>query len=518
MKPAITEELGARKAMSDWVGRTLGRYEILAEIRQDDLGGLYQARDMMSGRIVSIRILPRSLTEDDPSLRQRLAREVERQSRLSHPHIARVYALEEIERHLCLVSDYVAGRTLRERLREEGSLRPEEARRIVSDIAAALDEAHQQGILHGDVRPSNIIIAEGGQAMLTDLGLAHIVQPPRPRRDRALGGAPAYMAPEIVRGEKPGPSTDLYALGIVLYEMLTGRPPFQGEDTEVMLAQVNEAPVPPSQVNPRLPTTLDAVFSRALAKVPSDRYRTAAQMAGDLAMVRAGARPFPVPMRTFLLMGVVLALVVAGGLAFRSILSRSRERPASPPVSLPAGSGLFGIYEVTAPQRMAPGETATVRLAIHIPTGLSPQDLPAAPLSPLQMVTENTIWGSVTLCRYIWGRLQATGLEVLGPSDVRRSIQPQGAEWLWDIQCPLGVRTPSKRSISIEMFVRQANADGTYRDIPLKNLHFDVEVVTGRAKAPSAMVIAGVVAACALGLLAIRALRARSKRARNRAF
>ena len=270
-------------AVSDLVGRTLGNYEILAEREQDELGTVYQARETLSGRLVSLRLLHRSWVDDDPSLRRRLALQVERLGRLSHPRVVRLLALEESERNLFLVSEWAEGQPLRERLRRQGALRPEQARQILQDVAAALDEAHRQGLVHGDVHPGNILLSADGHALLANTGIVWTVRPLAPRTperghtDRLLIGAPSSMAPEVVRGEKPTPASDLYALGVVLYEMLTGRPPFAGEEHELLWAQVHDTPPPPSRWNRHLPAQSDTVLAKALAKAPDARYATAAR-------------------------------------------------------------------------------------------------------------------------------------------------------------------------------------------------------------------------------------------------
>jgi len=487
--------------MPDLVGRTLGRYEITREISRNDSRDVYEANDTMLARTVRISVVHPRLIESDPSLKRRLTLAIARLKQLSHARIARMYALEEIEGYVCVISEYTPGHSLRDLLQRQGALRPEQARQIVDDIGAALDEAHRQGILDVDVSPTNIVVSAEGQATLVDLGLTQILQFPRAdSRDRTRGGPPTYMAPEIARGKMPSRSSDNYALGIVLYEMLTGRPPFQGDASSVMLAHMNQMPLPPSQVNRRLPRAVDTVLAKALAKDPADRYASATQMAGDLKSLTAYTAPtLPTSSRTWRLLGAIVLLIVALAWGFHALSGRRQREHAAPP----SGAASMGTYEVTLPKRIQPGEEATVRLAIHIPGNLSPQDLPTILPKAYQASVDSALYGSVGLCRCIWARLESADFTVSGPNTVRRTVRSSGAEWLWNICCRPEIASSGKRPAAIQIFVRQAGADGVPQDLLLKEIRFDIEVTTGGLALPAAVLGIGAAVALALVLFVI---------------
>ncbi len=264
--------------MLEWIGRIFGRFEILGELHRDELGIVYRARDLVSEREVSLRVLHRHLSESDPSLRQRLSRGIGKLVSFVHPHVSRLYGMDEMQRYICLVSAYVPGRKLSEILAKE-PLEPDRAYSIVADLASALDEAHRQGIVHGDLSAASVTISAQGKALLDDLGLAMLITPPTAGAERRVRAVPdAPMPPEVQQGHTPTPASDRYALAALLHEMLTGRPP------ATTLAQEGKGMAPRSSP---LAAPFDVILSKALAADPDARYATATAMVAELPRPRA---------------------------------------------------------------------------------------------------------------------------------------------------------------------------------------------------------------------------------------
>ncbi|MBI2931086.1 MAG: serine/threonine protein kinase [Planctomycetes bacterium] len=272
----------------------IGPYEILSRLGAGGMGVVYRARHPELQRDVALKLLAPG--EDD----ERFLREARAAARLSHPSIVPVFETGRHEGRLFTVMELVDGRSLAERLKA-GPLEPPEAASLVAQVARALQHAHQAGILHRDVKPSNILLDREGHARLADFGIARDLA--RQTRGTASGsvlGTPAYMAPEQVEGQSSSAS-DIYALGATLYECLTGSPPFEGATPAQLLQRaLNEDPIPPRR-RARVPRNLEAICLKALAKKPAGRYPSAGAMADDLERFLRGqpvtARPAPAILR-----------------------------------------------------------------------------------------------------------------------------------------------------------------------------------------------------------------------------
>jgi serine/threonine-protein kinase len=204
---------------------------------------------------------------------------------LQHPNIVTIFDVEQLDESVRLVMAWVDGEDLQHVLEREGPMPPERAASIIEQLASALDHAHNQPIpvLHRDVKPSNVMLGRDDRVVLTDFGVARLAGDMTFTQAGQLVGTPAYMAPELVQGVDADRRTDLYSLGIVLYQMLTGRPPFRAETPLAVLhAQLNAPPPPPSSFVPSLPPTVDRVLMMALEKDPNHRYQTASQLAREL--------------------------------------------------------------------------------------------------------------------------------------------------------------------------------------------------------------------------------------------
>src|SRR3954454_20893704 len=266
-----------------------GRYELHRRIARGGMADVFLARDSLLDRPVALKVLfPEFAT--DRSFVERFRREAQSAANLSHPNIVGVYDWGESGGTYFIVMEYVDGRSLAQVLRDDGALSPDRAADITTDIASALGFAHRNGVVHRDVKPGNVLISPSGQVKVTDFGIARAVttQENLTQTGTVMGTA-TYFSPEQARGEAVDPRSDVYSLGVVLYEMLTGKPPFAGENpVAVAYKHVQETPVPPRQVDPALPSSLEAVTLKALAKNPANRYASADDLAADLRRFREG--------------------------------------------------------------------------------------------------------------------------------------------------------------------------------------------------------------------------------------
>ncbi len=273
----------------------LGRYEVLAELGRGAMGTVYQARDPKIDRLVAIKTIsvPGTQASGQPDFRERFFREARAAGRLSHPGIVTVYDVEEDpETGPYIVMEYVPGRTLDQLLSAENHrLSPATALDLTEQLARALHYAHSQCIIHRDVKPANIIVTEDGRAKIADFGIAKLDLTQFTATGQVFG-TPSYMSPEQIEGEEVDARSDLFSLGVILYSMLTGYRPFQGNSAATISYKlVYKDPVPVTALNSALPVHLDYVVSRALAKSPAQRYRSGHEMALDLQDIEAGSAP-----------------------------------------------------------------------------------------------------------------------------------------------------------------------------------------------------------------------------------
>jgi serine/threonine-protein kinase len=265
------------------------RYEVLRRIARGGMADVYLARDLLLDRPVALKVLFREFATD-PSFVQRFRREATAAANLSHPNIVGVYDSGEANGTYFIVMEYIEGRSLAQIIRDDGPLSPDRAADITTDVAAALGFAHRNGVVHRDVKPGNVLISPIGQVKVADFGIARAVSTQENlTQTGTVMGTATYFSPEQARGEPVDPRSDVYSLGVVLYEMLTGAPPFSGENpVAVAYKHVQETPVPPRQVDPALPASLEAVTLKALAKNPANRYASADDLAADLRRFRDG--------------------------------------------------------------------------------------------------------------------------------------------------------------------------------------------------------------------------------------
>jgi serine/threonine protein kinase len=260
--------------------RRLGKYEILEEIGRGGFATVYKARDTTLDRIVALKVLAAHLLSD-PTFVKRFRAEFETVSNLHYPNIVSVYEYGEVQGQPYIAMEYVAGRTLKQIIEErDAPLLLDEAYHIVRQVASALTHALRQGVVHRDLKPSNIMVDAEGHAKLTDFGIAKIAGRAFQTTTGRIFGSPEYMSPEQARSEELDHRSDVYSLGIVLYEMVTGKTPFTGDTpVPVMVSHSEREPPPPSQLNPSLPEPVEAVILKALAKSREDRFQSTAELA-----------------------------------------------------------------------------------------------------------------------------------------------------------------------------------------------------------------------------------------------
>jgi serine/threonine protein kinase len=274
---------------------SLGRYQILTEIGRGAMGVVYKARDPKIDRLVAIKAI--SLLgqepEDDTEYRRRFFLEAQAAGRLSHPGIVTVFDVGEEPGHHdpYIVMEYVAGQSLSRVLHGQNKKLPlHAALQIAQELAEALAYAHSQGVVHRDIKPANIMVTMEGHAKIADFGIAKLNQAHMTLPGQVLG-SPAYMAPEQVSGDGADARSDLFSLGVILYHMVTGFKPFQGNSaTTVCFKVVNRDPLPASSYDADLPFQIDRIVGRAMAKDPAERYQTGTEMARDIQAFRQSDR------------------------------------------------------------------------------------------------------------------------------------------------------------------------------------------------------------------------------------
>jgi serine/threonine-protein kinase len=261
-----------------------GDYELREEIGRGGMGVVYRARQLTLGREVAVKMILRGNLASNAE-RDRFAAEAQAAAKLDHPGIVPVYEVGEVQSRPYFSMKYVSGTTLAQRL-ADGPLPPREAASLLSSVARAIHFAHMRGVLHRDLKPSNILIDEAGEPHVTDFGLAKQIEAGETlTKTGAVLGTPAYMAPEQAAGQRGqiGPASDVYSLGVILYHMLTGRPPFQAASpAEMVLLVLEQDPVPPRLLNPKADRDLEMICLRCLQKPIDLRYPSAAALADDL--------------------------------------------------------------------------------------------------------------------------------------------------------------------------------------------------------------------------------------------
>ena len=352
-----------------------GRYRLSARIDEGGAGEVWQARDERLGRDVAIKLLGANA---DDAFRERFADEARRAAAVIHPNVVTVFDEGRDGADAFMVMELVRGRTLRDVVADRGPLRPHEAARIVAQIAAALDAAHEAGVIHCDVKPANVIVDQQGTAKLTDFGIARAARGPR---EHELIGTARYIAPERIEGKAPTERSDVYSLGLVAYELIAGRPPNAEMETEDLL-RVRLDGRAPSLRSSRVGITeeIDRVVAKALARDPQDRYASAGAFARDLLAasqrddatgvlppvaarpLRGGRREFRVD--TTIALIAIVAVLVATLAVFASFQGRG---VSTPPSTSPAASAAGRVAPNVVGKSLNEAANALISAGFHSP-------------------------------------------------------------------------------------------------------------------------------------------------------
>jgi hypothetical protein len=274
----------------------LSAYDVEQEIGRGDLTIIYRARRKTDGLPVTVKVLAPQFV-DDPYLVRRFVEAGQRAARLDHPNIAHVYEAGQREDVVYIVRDWIEDESLADRLARTGPMPPKKAVVVVHQVAAALDYAHSKRLMHGDLKARCVFVAKDGHVTLADLGLAQVQTGTDPwtgmriTKTTQSTGAPEYLSSERAQGQGPNRAADIFALGILTYEMLAGQVPFSGTPAEILDAQIHKAPPPLHTVNPDVPVAVSEVVGRALAKRPEMRFNTATEFARALAAAVEGVVP-----------------------------------------------------------------------------------------------------------------------------------------------------------------------------------------------------------------------------------
>ena len=334
-------------------GMQVGDYQIVRELGAGGMGKVFQVRNVISGRIEAMKVLLPDLV-GDPGLADRFLREIKVQAALDHPNIAGLRTAMRDGNQFLMVMEFVDGRTAGQYL-DQGPVPVENAVGLCMEVLGALDYAHARGIVHRDIKPANIMVTTQGQVKLMDFGIARVMNDPSLTQTHQTTGSLYYMSPEQINGAPLDGRSDLYSLAISLYEMVTGRCPFDGENTfAIMAAHMQQVPVPPVQHDPRVPAALSDVILRGMEKDPNARFQNAADFRAALGRVlqapaavapAAFAVPAPVvvkqgkPARSmYMLVGSMATVAVLAVLVTQApkFLRTNAQQPVTPQVVVPA--------------------------------------------------------------------------------------------------------------------------------------------------------------------------------------
>src|SRR5262245_13247579 len=264
------------------VGERIGDYEIVEVLGNGGMGAVYKVRNLLSERVEAMKVLLPNLA-GDPELAERFLREIKLQASLDHPNIAKLHTAFRDSNRLLMVMEYVEGLSI-EKLLAHGPLLTHDAVHYAAQVLSALGYAHARGVVHRDIKPANLMRTPSGAIKLLDFGIAHLQKADNKLTKTGTSlGSLYYIAPELIQGSEPDAACDIYSLGVVLYEMVTGNKPFQGDSQySIMTAHMQSTPVPPSEAVPWVPKPLNDAILKAMAKDPADRFHSAEAFSGAL--------------------------------------------------------------------------------------------------------------------------------------------------------------------------------------------------------------------------------------------
>lgn len=283
-------------------GQQIGDYLILQELGAGGMGKVYKVQNVISDRLEAMKVLLPDLTRDS-DLADRFLREIKVQASLEHPNIARLHTAMRADNQLLMLMEYVEGRTVESLFAADRPMPLDHAVWHCMQVLSALDYAHVRGIVHRDIKPSNMMLTNQGQIKLLDFGIARVINDPSLTQTRQTVGSLFYMSPEQINGQPVDARSDLYSLGVSLYQMVTGRKPFDGtSDFSIMAAHMQQQAIPPIQLDPSMPPMLNDVILRAIAKDVNNRFQSAAEfhagLEGVLREIQSGGQPAAAAMPT----------------------------------------------------------------------------------------------------------------------------------------------------------------------------------------------------------------------------
>lgn len=370
----------------------LGRYEVVSELGQGAMGVVYKSIDPLIDRTVAIKTINLNLSKEElADFEARFYREAQSAGRLNHPNIVTIHDVGKTDAVAYMAMEFLEGQELRGLLAAGRPLEVERAADMAAQVAEGLAYAHEHGVVHRDIKPANIMIVRNGLVKITDFGIALMPSASRTLAGMVLG-SPKYMSPEQVLGQTIDGRSDIFSLGVVLYEMLTGQSPFSGDNLNTIMYRIlNETPVPPSLVNENVPEAFDTIIAKALSKRPEDRYQNAKVMARDLreylSAPQVASEPVSRPAQTQVPQFNTLSVGEATAAApiFRNdataVLQRVSAQPLRPvaPAPLPMPVRTLG----SKPSRawLYAGVPTAVALAAFATFSLMQHSEPVAPLN-----------------------------------------------------------------------------------------------------------------------------------------
>ncbi len=388
------------------INKTIGRYEITSEIGQGAMGVVYRANDPLLERTVAIKTISLELSKDEfEEFEKRFYREASSAGRLNHPNIVTIHDVGNTDNIAYMAMEFLEGVELRDILDAEEALSLDRIVEIAAQVADGLAFAHEHEVVHRDIKPSNIMILKNGVAKITDFGIALIPSSSRTMAGMVLG-SPKYMSPEQVVGQDLDGRSDIFSLGVVLYEMLTGKSPFSGDNISTIMYRIlNEMPIAPKTIRPELPEAFDYILARALAKHPDERYENATKMAEDLRNYKtlqvpedfyahADDKPRSLERRTKPRQVADQTMVLATGTLSQRVTPARRDWKYAALIAAGVALLLIGIWALNRGTSSIPGNTPAPD-ALTVTAVESPPLPEAVPLTMATLVLAVTPWGEV---------------------------------------------------------------------------------------------------------------------------